>query len=245
MKYIFRVVLFVFAFMMAAESAFAQRKITYLSTDKLVITADLYMFDAGAPFMILLHKENSSREEYAELAPKFNKLGFNCLVPDLRSGKDFDGIKNETAALAHREGIACSQEESLKDINASINYIQTISQHKFFLAMGSYYTASALLKMANSKKRMVGLIVSAPSEREMAKKEEIAEVNIPVFALAQGSECQFMKDYVGSLPNATLFEAAPSTAPSALHSKSKDATTCWMSLMFFLKPLQSKYFLKK
>ena len=83
----------------------AQQMVTFFSSDGLTVTADLYLKDKSYPFIILFHQANFSRGEYQETAPKLMKLGYNCLAVDLRSGKEVNFIKNETAAKAHEKNL--------------------------------------------------------------------------------------------------------------------------------------------
>ena len=102
----------------------AQRKLTFLAADKLIVTADLYLYDAGAPYIILFHQENSSRGEYREIAPRLVKMGFNCLAVDLRSGKECNFMQNETAALAQKNNLSVTLLDAEEDIRAAMDYIK-------------------------------------------------------------------------------------------------------------------------
>jgi len=77
------------------------QKVTFPSTDGLMLTADLYMpHPKTAPFIVLFHQARWSRGEYREIAPKLNEMGFNCLAMDQRSGGEVNDVKNESYALA-------------------------------------------------------------------------------------------------------------------------------------------------
>ena len=69
--------------------------IRFPSEDGLMVTADLYIEknEKDAPFIILYHQAGWSRGEYAQIAPRLNALGFNCLAVDLRSGGKVNGPK--------------------------------------------------------------------------------------------------------------------------------------------------------
>jgi hypothetical protein len=71
-------------------------KITFTSSDNVIITADLYIiYEKSAPFIILFHQARSSRGEYIEIAPRLNELGFNCMAVDQRSGGSMNKIENQ------------------------------------------------------------------------------------------------------------------------------------------------------
>ena len=71
-------VLFLFTVFISAQS---KKKIEFSSEDGLKITADLYMVHSEEkPFIVLFHQAGWSRGEYLEIAPKLNKIGFNCMA---------------------------------------------------------------------------------------------------------------------------------------------------------------------
>ena len=80
------------------------KTVHYKSKDGIQITADLYMsHKTSAPFIVLFHQARWSRGEYREIAPKLNKMGFNCLAVDQRSGDAVNGVENETKKSADRK----------------------------------------------------------------------------------------------------------------------------------------------
>src|ERR1051326_2881810 len=84
-------------------SSQATQKITFPASDGVIVTADLYFISDSLPYMILCHQAGYSRAEYAETAGKFCHLGYNCLAIDQRSGKEVNGVKNETAASGEQK----------------------------------------------------------------------------------------------------------------------------------------------
>lgn len=83
------------------DSSSTKETISFPSKDGLEITADVYFTgDKSKPWILLCHQARWSRGEYNEIAPKLNALGFNCLATDQRSGKEVNGVTNETAARA-------------------------------------------------------------------------------------------------------------------------------------------------
>jgi dienelactone hydrolase len=80
--------------------ATSQDKVSFHAEDGLKITADLYLIDFSEPFILLFHQAESSRGEYNDIAPRLNKLGYNCLAVDLRSGQ-------KKQLCEKRDGLAC------------------------------------------------------------------------------------------------------------------------------------------
>src|SRR5262245_40220575 len=73
-----------------------QDTVEFPSGDGLMITAIVYEIDSTSPVIVLCHQARMSNYEYAEIAPKLNQMGFNCLAADLRSGGSMDAHENET-----------------------------------------------------------------------------------------------------------------------------------------------------
>ena len=66
------------------------------------MVADLYRQSLGAdaPLIVLCHQAGGSRGEYREIAPRLNKLGYQCLAIDQRAGGQVKGVVNETYRAA-------------------------------------------------------------------------------------------------------------------------------------------------
>ena len=84
------------------SSALAQKQVTLQASDGLTVSADIYTAStaADATWIVLAHQAGASRGEYRTIAPRLNKLGYNAIALDQRSGRAFAGVTNKTAALA-------------------------------------------------------------------------------------------------------------------------------------------------
>lgn len=141
----------------------AQETITFKAEDGLLVTADLIEYDENYPYILFFHQAGSSRGEYKETARKFVKLGYNCLVVDLRSGDEINFVDNETAALAKKEGKSTGYLDSEQDIVAAINYIWNKKPIPMVL-FGSSYSASLCLKVAKGNEKVKAVIAFSPGE---------------------------------------------------------------------------------
>ena len=91
--------------------------ITFEAKDGLITTADLYAPHPNeAPFVILFHQAHWSRGEYIEIAPELNRMGFNCMVVDLRSGGKINKIVNLTNQRATKLGKRTDYVDALQDM---------------------------------------------------------------------------------------------------------------------------------
>ena len=86
----------------APQAKPAFKTVEIQSLDKLKITADVYAphADKKTPFIVLCHQAGWSRGEYREIAPRLNKMGFNCIAIDQRSGRAVNKVANQTTKRA-------------------------------------------------------------------------------------------------------------------------------------------------
>lgn len=141
--------------------------ITFTSADNLLITADRYTphTSNNTPLIVLFHQAGSSRGEYNEIAPRLNKLGFNCIAVDLRSGEYSRGKDNETAIRASIAGLATSYADALPDIIAALQYANKQYSDSKIIAWGSSYSAALALKVAGDFPELLdGVIAFSPGE---------------------------------------------------------------------------------
>lgn len=223
----------------------AQQLVTFKSGDGLQITANLYMKDKSYPFIILFHQANYSRGEYLETAPKFLKLGFNCLAVDLRSGKEVNFVQNETAIQARLKGLPAEFADAEKDMVAAINYLKTYNQKKIIL-LGSSYSASLSLKIASGNSSVSAVIAFSPGEyfqSSMRIKDEIKGLQKPLFIATTKAESPYVKEMLSAIPERYITWYLPSKSNGthgsrALWQNSPENEACWMALLLFTKNLK-------
>ncbi|MFQ5779739.1 MAG: alpha/beta hydrolase family protein [Nitrospiria bacterium] len=137
------------------------------SKDGLQMTADTYIMHKNkkTPLIVLFHQAGWSRGEYLEIAPRLNKLGFNCIAVDLRSGEGVNGILNETAGRAKSGGKGTRYVDALQDIEAALIYARQHYGKGKVIAWGSSYSAALVLKVAGDEPELVdGVLAFAPGE---------------------------------------------------------------------------------
>jgi len=170
--------------------AFSQSKVSFKAKDGLEVTADLYLTkDNKAPIIILFHQAGWSRGEYKEIAPKLNKLGFNCLAVDQRSGGEVNDVNNETFKKAESKGLSTNYVDALPDMNAAIDYVKTNYKNSSkILIWGSSYSAGLVLKIAAERNDIDGVLAFSPAEYygKMGKPEDwitstAKEITVPTF----------------------------------------------------------------
>jgi dienelactone hydrolase len=240
-----RAAIFLILSFISLQASLSQEKVSFYTEDNLKVTADLYLNDYLNPFILLFHQAGSSRGEYIDIAPKLMKLGYNCLAIDLRSGEKSNYIKNETAQRAIKEKIANRFIDAEKDIVASIDYVLKYNQKPVIL-FGSSYSASLALMVAKDNKRVEAVIAFSPGEYfrpELIVKEEIANLNLPVFIAASEIEYSYVKELASglNLQNKTLFKPSNSRGThgaKALWDSSSGNGEYWLNLTQFFRRLK-------
>jgi dienelactone hydrolase len=225
----------------------AQRKITFLANDGLEITADVYLFDSGAPYIILLHQENSSRGEYREIAPKLHKMGFNCLAVDLRSGKECNFIQNETAARAKENNIPATLLDCEKDIIAAIEHVGKISTKNRCVIFGSLFSASLAIKVADKSRKITAVIAFNPGEyfAPLTVKDWVTDFKQLLYIMSTKREQAFVTEIVKDIPAQLITRYQPTDdggiqGAQALWNDNPQASEIWMSLLLFMNKVKEE-----
>ncbi|OFY93144.1 MAG: hypothetical protein A3K10_08800 [Bacteroidetes bacterium RIFCSPLOWO2_12_FULL_31_6] len=158
--------LIVIVFALLSFQVFSQNKITFKASDGLEITADLYVSNpAENSFIILFHQARWSRGEYLEIAPKLNKLGFNCLAVDQRSGGEVNNIINETHQRAEKQKLGTTYIDAEVDINSAIDFIKKeYPKAKKLIIWGSSYSSALVIKIAGDRNDIDAVLSFAPGE---------------------------------------------------------------------------------
>lgn len=218
--------------------------VTFLSADKIKITADLYLSKKKtAPFIILYHQARYSRGEYIETASKFNELGYHCLAVDLRSGGEVNDIVNATHQEAEKKGLATNYASSLPDMEAAIAYIQKKYPDNDVLLLGSSYSASLVLVLATKYANIIGAMAFSPGEyfklNGQTFKSFAPKVKCPVFITSAKKEINMWKPIYEALPRVFAFKFEPEKIEGLHGSKnlwntSPDHSYYWQELKRFL-----------
>ena len=151
--------------MLLALPAAGQERLVLTATDGVPVTVDLYAAaDPGSPWIVLAHMAGSSRGEYREIAPRLNRLGYNAVALDQRSGSGFAGVANETAAAGQARGMRQDYVSAIPDIEAGIAYARGRTGGPVLL-WGSSYSAALALWLAGEYPALVdGVIAVSPGE---------------------------------------------------------------------------------
>jgi pimeloyl-ACP methyl ester carboxylesterase len=232
-----------------AVSASQTTELRFPSLDGLEITADSYfVFEPEkAPMVVMFHQANWSRGEFREAGPRFNKMGYNCLAVDLRSGGKVLGIVNETAKRARKQKKPTRFVDAMQDIEATLSYVKLKYNPPLLLVIGSSYSAGLVLKVAGDNPGLMdGVIVFSPAEyfsRDgMAHdwvRSSAKNITIPVFITSARKERSRWINIYEVINTSSKYSYVPATkgkhGARSLWSRYKDSDGYWRVIETFLK----------
>ena len=220
------------------------------STDGLEITADLYIInkDKKTPFIVLCHQAGWSRGEYREIAPRLNRMGFNCMAIDQRSG----GAVNNVTNLTHMKAVAQSQKPTFldaeQDLISAVKWAKSRGQAEGKVILwGSSYSSALALRIAGEQPDLVdGVLAFAPGEyfeRFEKPKDWITEsakkIQVPVFVTSAKDEATKWEAIFEAIPGEAKKKFVPETEGNhgsrALWRKFEDSAEYWENVTAFLE----------
>ncbi len=218
--------------------------------DGVQIAAELYMpHPKTAPFIVLFHQANWSRGEYIEIAPRLNKLGFNCMSVDLRSGGAVNEVKNITRQNALKAMKETEYVHSLPDMKAAILFAKKNYATDKVIIWGSSYSSALALKLAGDMPGLVKAVLAfSPGEyfvsqgkpRDYVTSSAI-KITQPVFVTSSRNEKNtWWGIYVAISSDSKQFflpETAGNHGSRALWTKFSDSKYYWQAVESFLKSI--------
>ena len=218
---------------------------TYFSADSLLITADEYMISDTLPSLVLLHEQGSSRGEFTDIAERFLKMNFNCLVPDIRNGGNNNITGNETARRCRQQGFSRHVDAVEMDIRASVNHAYEKSGQQVVL-LGAGENGALALKIAAETEAVRAVIALSPGEffqPHFRVQDTIAGMEKKILVLSSKMELPYMEQLTSGISEQfkTLF--APVDSPGergtdALRPGQPSHSEYWLNILLFFKDLQ-------
>ena len=231
------------------STSIAQNKetIQFKSSDGLELTADVYITnsDKSTPFIVLFHQAGWSRGEYLEIAPRLNKMGFNVMAVDQRSGGAINGVENESFKLAQKAKLATTYADAYPDIGAAVEWARANYAQGQLLIWGSSYSSALVLKYAGDNPKAIdGVISFSPGEyfASYGKTDHwivdsAVNIAVPSFissAKSERSNWQPLYDAIKSDKAFYLPQTSGNHGSRALWSKFDDSEGYWQALSIFL-----------
>ncbi|MEM9029070.1 MAG: alpha/beta fold hydrolase [Pseudomonadota bacterium] len=227
----------------AGAPALAQQTTTLVASDGLKVTADVYGTDqrASGPWIVLAHQAASSRGEYRTIAPRLNRLGFNAIAIDQRSGKSFGGVANATARRAGQAGKRRSYLAARPDIVAAVAWARSQTTGKVVLWGSSYSAALAFLVASDPKSRVDAVVAMSPGEyiRGMSIAGAAAKLDAPVLITSPASERKRWRRILQRIPHNRKVGFAPRTggrhgSSALIASRNTSSKAYWSVVERFL-----------
>src|SRR5579872_2159785 len=120
----------------------AGQAVTLRARDGVSVSGVAYTATHPKAIILLFHQADSSKAEYATIAPRLAAAGFSALAIDQRSGGSLYG-PNETA---RRLGKPVSYEQAKPDLEAALEW--ATARHLPVVLWGSSYSASLVFEVA-------------------------------------------------------------------------------------------------
>ena len=230
-----------------SKNTFAQTKtIEFRSEDGVTVTADLYLIDSDKPFIILFHQAGYSRGEYINIAPKLNEMGFNCMAIDQRSGKEVNGIENETNKSAVFLNKKTKYPDAIPDVEVALEYVKNELRASKIIIWGSSYSAALVLYLGSQYPNDIdGILSFSPGEYFKIDGNEIKsftpKIACPVFITSAKNEHDSWKEIyeaISSEKSEFLPKVKGKHGSKALWKDSDENEDYWNAVRAFLKKIQ-------
>lgn len=216
-------------------------KTVIYAKDSVPITADIYEVNNKRPTILLCHQAGYSRGEYKDTALKLMNLGFSCMAIDQRSGKEVNGVVNETALAAKERNMPKNFLDAKQDIEAAIDYMYEMNGGQPIILVGSSYSASLALLIANESEKILVVAAFSPGEyfKGMDVKNAIKSISKPVFVTSSKKEILAMEVLVSLMDTTYLTHFKPTIegihGSSALWESTYGSDDYWKAFLSFLQ----------
>jgi alpha-beta hydrolase superfamily lysophospholipase len=165
-----------------SANAFAQTAgspLTLRARDDVLISGLVYPAAHPKAIILLFHQADSSKAEYATIAPRLAASGFTALAIDQRSGGSMYG-PNETVA---RLSSPATYDQAKADLVAALDWAQP--QHLPVVLWGSSYSAALVFEIAAEHAGAVNAVVAFSPGEYLEDKGSVsraaAEVRVPIY----------------------------------------------------------------
>jgi alpha-beta hydrolase superfamily lysophospholipase len=234
--------------MFIINSSFAQNptNVSFKSSDGLEVSGHLYEINNTAPVILLCHQARYNKYEYKDIAPKLNKMGFNCLAIDQRSGGELFDQNNETFGRAKKAGKPTEYLDAEKDIVSAINFLTEKYDSKLIL-WGSSYSSTLAVYLASENENVDAFISFSPGNYFSNQKGDIStkftEVGKPFFVTSSKKEASGLSKLLDGIElqeNQTQFipKQEGYHGSKALWTNQKGGEEYWKAITEFLHSLK-------
>ena len=157
----------------------ASQGVTLRARDGVSVSGLAYTAGDPKAIVLLFHQADSSKAEYATIAPRLVAAGFTALAIDQRSGGSLYG-PNDTA---RRLGKEARYEQAKPDLEAALDW--ATARHLPVILWGSSYSASLVFEVAAEHPQEVSAVMAfSPGEYfddMKAVARAAAKVRVPIY----------------------------------------------------------------
>ena len=232
-----KIIYIFFVSLLITNNSYSQEAVTFQAKDGLIINAYDYNLNDTIPYVILLHDIGGSKNDYADIAYKIVKLGYNCLAIDMRVGN------NETSSEYKKNHPDPDLIEALKDIEAAINYAYNKKQKPVIL-FGTGFSASLALMEAKNNDKVKAVIAFSPGEYfgTLKVEDQLQGFSKKAFVACSQMEYPYIVQLLSKANQKNIIIFKPGTATGkhglkALDTKTPGSKEYWLNLYLFFKKL--------
>ena len=176
------------------------KEVQFKAKDGLLISGNLYEIDPAKPVILLCHQAGYNKEEYIDIAPRLNALGFNCLSIDQRSGGKFAEKENETNTRAKEQKLDVSMFAARADMKAAIDYLHK-KYNQEVIVWGSSYSSSLALIEGQKNTKVKAILAFSPGDyfgKETPSLSTIFDdIDKPYFVTSSKGEAVALTELIG------------------------------------------------
>ena len=203
----------IFAFLFALlipGMAFADEPVTLQTSDAVAIHGTVTHAKAhNDKVLLLFHQARASRHEYDSLIAGFNKLGYDTLAIDQRSGGDLFGGHNETVQAL---GKSAEYLDAAPDLDAALAWARDQHYGKIVAVGSSYSSALVILLAAKHPKGLTAVASFSPGEYFDDKnlmKTAAAKVKIPFYITTDPDEASNVTEVLSKSHGSNIVHYQP------------------------------------
>jgi hypothetical protein len=178
------------------------QKVEFKSIDQLTVVGNYYEVDRSYQTIVLCHQARYNKFEYAGIAKRLNKMGFNCLAIDQRSGGPISTFQNETMINALNSKLSIDYLDAEQDMAAAVKWAYEKSQRPVIL-WGSSYSSTLALYIALSDDKVGAVISFSPGNYFAEKKGDLKEMlpnyKKPLFITSTKYESIHVKQFMSNV----------------------------------------------
>ncbi len=222
-------------------------KVEFPAPDGLTISGNLYEIGRNKPVILLMHQAGYNLMEYADIAPKLNDMGYNCLAVDLRSGGSFAGKPNNSYTRALERGLKPEMADAQQDIRSAIDFLLKKYNQKVIVWGSSYSSSLALLEGADNSE-VKAIISFSPGDYFGDALPSLAtvftKIEIPYLVTSSKAEAEALTTLIGGSKNKKnqsqfIPESSGFHGSRVLWEGQEGAEEYWTAITEFLKSIST------